>query len=259
MSVTLHSIPIDIEDEKAELPGTTFKVSNTGLITGSATFQIDTESLPQALEKLGRFRHPRYPYMVQEGEAIVVQGEGGLTTIAVDFAGTLKETTYSASEDNPEIETPPTFTSGRATSQEPLATNPYYDELSSDDKLEVVKAWEASDGTAKPAAYNGWADRKKELYDNLASGVHTWRSPGLTWQVSYASTKPLPDVTYAFHGMICKPWGPAPKLGEDRDWILDDIQETQVGEAYQFVLTWIASGPGGWTKEHYSRSRYSKT
>lgn len=255
MSITLHSIPTDIDDPKAELPGTTFKVANTGLITGSATFQINTDNLQQALAKLGRYKHPRYQYMVQEGEAIVVQGEGGLTTISVDFAGTLATTQFSASEDNQETETPPTFTSGRATAEEPIATNPYYDELSSDDKLEVYRAWEASDGTAKPGAYSGWVDRKKELYDKLASGVTTWRAPRLTWQVSYASTKSLPNATYKYHGLICLPWGPAPRLGEKRDWILDDIQETQVGEAYQFVLTWIASGPGGWDSQHYSRSR----
>jgi len=241
----------------AEQPGTTIQHEKRALISVRSTFIFTGGDLPAILAGLTGAFHPRYSWAQYESSGQIVEREGEMHEMTALFQGTLSDISFNVGDDgngDDNLDEPPEISTGGSVFEEHIASNPEYSGLSDADKLEVVKAHEQSDGTF-PIDYTNWSAKKQQMFDKLANKNEYWLAQRAMHTVRYTSTTPLAAAALKRLGTITAPWGRAPALEEERDWILHALNENRLGSAYDITLTWMSSGPGGWDRDHYSPTR----
>ena len=240
-------------------PGTRIITRKTGLVEATSSFILTKAAYDSISASLPRIAHPLYSYLIQDGDIEAVLDASNRVTLSnVIFRGSQSDLEFNGDEESAQIGAPTVYELGATTAEEPIYTNHAYDGLTSADKLEVKVAYETLQDGANPAAYAEWSAAKQALWDKLAEygrADATWRAPRDTWTVRYNSLVNINESIMRRRGTITRPWGPAPKLGDNRNWLFDAAVSVQTGASWDITLTWLASGPGGWDADHYAFPR----
>jgi hypothetical protein len=98
--------------------------------------------------------------------------------------------------------------------------------------------------------FTGISDKAKELAD-----VRSYKSGTLSWSRRWSSNTKLSNNYIRDLFRVSKPDGNPPELDSPRNWLLDSISSTTLGDGYQHTATWVASESGAsWAPEIYSRT-----
>jgi len=218
-----------------------------GMWSGVQTFHCKTENLALLVPAKGSV-HPDYAWMAADA-ARVTGEEGGWCRVEVDYYG------YIAVDDGQGGEEPPapSYVLDLSVSEEPLESDPYFDDLDADDIQEAVRLAKSpkvdDDGVPVPAVTTGWDTKKVKLYDALRSGWDSVRDPKATWTEEWVSDS-MPDDLNDI-GKIFSPAGGPPTVAAGRNWLMVGLQSRKRGLVYENTRTAELSGRGGWDTDVY--------
>jgi len=91
-----------------------------------------------------------------------------------------------------------------------------------------------------------------EVLAKIDRGQTSYYSPRMTWKESWVRDRPVEAAELNKVGKIDTPEGPAPVLGEGRDWLRNGCTQSQDGKAFRLELEWLSSDVDGWDADIYS-------
>ena len=232
-----------------------------GLWTGSQKFHCLRAELAASIPSNGTV-HPDYDWVYAEGVDVTGM-EGDWAEFNVKYAGADPGGGGDGGGGGGggggnDADDPDAFEQGLriSTSEQPLATNLKYKDLTPQEKQDAVMAAtqpaKNKSGEVKPVDTSDWSDDKKDLYDRMRKGLVAYLEPGVEFFQRYVSKKMpsrLNDI-----GKISDPKG-APAVGDRRNWLLVgyNITERSTGKnsTYDIEKVWVLSGRGGWDEDIY--------
>jgi len=223
-----------------------FERDQAGLWTGTQEYHCEQAELYRLIPPRGA---PHYLMPFMGVSKVRIAGfQQKLVVLVVTYAG------FQPGEDS-EDGPVPEFTLSLSTSEEPVQTHPRYDELSDQD---IVEATELARNP--PRSENGkeveevdtgdWPALKIELYEDIQSGLESYREPRVTWTKRWVSDSLPNDLNRI--GEIDTPEGSPPPVAGDRDWMNTGLTSRERGGVYENELSWELSGRGGWNERYYS-------
>lgn len=218
-------------------------------ITGSLTYTDDEENWIARAPELGS-AHPDFPGLLLSTLEATLQ-PGGIMSVQLSYEGNNPEASYPGRK----ARLIKRYHMELGTGEEPILRNQLFDNLS-DDERQALQEYLGSD-RSKEAYEKARAAVDPEPFSlaalkKLLKGIEAFLNPSLTWQESY-TTKNLSDLDLEKVGKIMDAPGPAPELGEGRNWLYMGANATMTNDGKFFDVTrsWQASLSGGWDPDLY--------
>jgi len=224
-------------------PDYTLSVDREGKWTSTVTFLCHRSSIVQLMPRPGT-PHPDASFIAVDNATAKVT-EGDLAEITCNYAGAEAKT--------PERErSEMSYSMGLSLSEEPLLSNYRYKDLE-DAEVEALKAIIAGkDDANAPSKDKITSELGKEALKKIMRGETSYYSPKVAWRASITRDRGVAGGDLNDIGKVSTPYGPAPTLATNRNWLLNGVSQSQEGRSFRIEWEWLASDRGGWDPDIYS-------
>lgn len=225
-------------------PDYTLSVDRQGKWTASQTFLCHRTSIVALMPRPGT-PHPDVSFISVDTVTAKVT-EGDLAEITCNYAG--------AEDKSEEAEKATTSCSmGLSLSEEPLLAHHKFKDLAETEveALKAIASGKDKDDSGAPYKDKVKSALGKKALAKIQRGQISYYSPKVTWRESLTRHTGARAAELNKIGEIDTPKGPVPTLAAGRNWLLNGINQTQEGKAFNIEREWLASDKGGWDPDIY--------
>jgi hypothetical protein len=223
-------------------PDYSISVDREGKWTATQVFLCHRNSITQVMPRPGT-PHPDISFISVDNATAQVS-EGDIAQITCNYAGTDNTSNDPAKT---------TYSLGLSLSEEPLLSHKKFKTLSKEEieALQAIISGKEADSSGGSYKDKITSELGKKALAKIQRGQTSYYSPKVTWRQSTVRNASAANSDVNKIGQIDQPDGRQPNLGNERNWLLNGVTQTQEGRAYRIEREWIASDAGGWDADIY--------
>lgn len=225
-------------------PDYSVQIDQEGKWTVTQVFACHREAAVRLMPRPGS-THPEVPFVAISRVTARIS-EADLAEITCVYSGA------EAREGEDEKENA-VYNMGLSLTEEPLLSHQRYKNLNGIEReaIKLILMGKEKDDEGNRLRDKVVSALGQELLAKIDRGQTHYYSPRVTWRESWVRDKEAEAAELNDIGKISEPEGPVPTLANDRNWLLNGLNQTQEGKSFRLELEWLASDRGGWDPHIY--------